>query len=222
MNVNYIKHLEAVTFRMSEDSRLNTSHVSMYLALFLIWNHNRFQNPLSINRSEVMKISKIGAGATYHKCITDLASWGYLNYVPSHNPLKGSLVHLFNFDTSSEQVPIQVANQVTEQHALQVQDASINSIKQKKHLNIKNFNIPKMEEIKDFFLSSKGTDLEADKFFNYYESNGWLVGGKSKMKNWKAAAKNWMANASKFQKFKPPEKETYLNVNQDKDYSVPL
>lgn len=165
-----------------------------------------------------MKISKIGAGATYHKCITDLHHWGYLKYEPSHNPLKGSLVHLFNFDTSSEQVPIQVVNQVTEQHANQVQDASINSIKLKKQSNIKNFSVPKMEEIKEFFQN----DVEADKFFNYYESNGWQV-GKNKMKNWNAAAKNWIANSKKFstQNSSQP-KANHLHVNQDKDYSIPL
>lgn len=206
---------------MAEDTRLNPSHVSMYLALFLIWNHHRFENPLSINRSEVMKISKIGSQATYHKCMNDLHKWDYLKYEPSHNPLKGSLIHLFNFDTSTEQVLEQLPAQVVEQVPVQVVDTSINSIKQKKHINIKNFNLPTVEEIKDFFLSSGGESIEADKFFNYYESNGWQV-GKNKMKNWKAAAKNWMANASKFQKSKPHDSGTYLNVNQNKDYSIPL
>jgi len=35
---------------------------------------------------------------------------------------------------------------------------------------------------------------EAEKFFNYYESNGWRV-GKNPMKNWKTSASNWMINA---------------------------
>ncbi|MCW3808159.1 hypothetical protein, partial [Plebeiibacterium marinum] len=38
---------------------------------------------------------------------------------------------------------------------------------------------------------------------NYYESVGWLVGGKTKMKDWKAAARNWMLNVEKFQKKEP-------------------
>lgn len=217
MNVNYIKHLESAAIRIGEDSRLNASHVSMYLALFLIWNHHRFQTPLSINRSEVMKISKIGSGATYHKCMTDLHQWGYLKYEPSHNPLKGSLIYLFNFDTSTEQVLEQLPEQLVEQ----VLYASINNTKQKKHTNSINFSIPTLEMIKEFFLSAKADVKEADKFFNYYESNGWHV-GKNKMKNWKAAAKNWMANASKYEKSKPPDSGTYLNVNQEKDYSIPL
>jgi len=35
---------------------------------------------------------------------------------------------------------------------------------------------------------------ESEKMFNFYESKGWLV-GKAKMKNWKAAASNWIARA---------------------------
>jgi len=237
MNVNYIKHLEAVTMQMAEDTRLNTSHVSMYLALFLIWNHNRFQNPLSINRSEVMKISKIGARATYHKCITELHQWGYLKYIPSHNPLKGSLIYLFNFGTSSEQVLSQLGGQLPSQ----VLGPSINSINKKKHLNITNmdevdskidqptkskgkiFIPPSLAEVNLFFKEKNKTELEAEKFFNHFESNGWLVGGKSKMKNWQAAARNWILNSEKFNTSsngKP--KPGNLNVNQNKDYSVPL
>jgi hypothetical protein len=243
MNVNYIKHLEAVTMQMAEDTRLNTSHVSMYLALFLIWNHNRFQNPLSINRSEVMKISKIGARATYHKCITELHQWGYLKYIPSHNPLKGSLIYLFNFGTSSEQVVSQPGGQLPSQ----VLGPSINNKNKTKHTNIskgeshspekkknstaipssskthQRFVPPSNEEVKSFFLENKSGTVEAEKFFNHFESNGWLVGGKSKMKNWQAAARNWILNSEKFNTSsngKP--KPGNLNVNQNKDYSIPL
>ena len=240
MNVNYIKHLEAVTLRMADDTRLNTSHVSMYLALFLIWNHNRFQNPLSINRSEVMKISKIGARATYHKCITELHKWDYLKYIPSHNPLKGSLVNMFIFDTSSEQVVSQLPVQLGGQVVSQVLGPSINNINKKKHTNITNkdtvdseidqptkskreiFISPSLEEATLFFKEKNKSDLEAEKFFNHYESNGWLVGGKSKMKNWQAAARNWMLNSEKFQSQKKQPSPGNLNVNQNKDYSVPL
>lgn len=38
---------------------------------------------------------------------------------------------------------------------------------------------------------------EAKKYFNYYQSNGWRV-GKNPMKDWQAAARNWMNNANQF------------------------
>lgn len=83
--------------------------------------------------------------------------------------------------------------------------------------------VPTLDEVKVFFQEKNKTDLEAEKFFNHFESNGWLVGGKSKMKNWQAAARNWILNSEKFNTSsngKP--KPGNLNVNQNKDYSVPL
>jgi 4-alpha-glucanotransferase len=49
-----------------------------------------------------------------------------------------------------------------------------------------------------YFAEKDAPSEEAEKFFNHYESNGWLVGGKSKMKNWQAAARNWLLNSKKF------------------------
>ena len=46
----------------------------------------------------MMKLSKIAAYGTYHKCIKDLQDFGYIEYLPSFNPYKGSLVILFNFE----------------------------------------------------------------------------------------------------------------------------
>ena len=57
---------------------------------------------------------------------------------------------------------------------------------------------PTLEETQIYFLEKNFTEIEAQRFFNYFESNGWLVGGRTKMKDWKAAARNWMLNTKKF------------------------
>jgi hypothetical protein len=80
-----------------------------------------------------MKISKIGSRTTYHRCMKELDNWGYLNYIPSHNPLKGSRVVMFIFETSCEYEDSQVLNQhelqVVGKQVEQVVSPSINSIK---------------------------------------------------------------------------------------------
>jgi hypothetical protein len=43
-------------------------------------------------------------------------------------------------------------------------------------------------------------ETESAKMFNYYESKGWIV-GKSPMKNWKAAARNWLLNSQNSNNF---------------------
>lgn len=51
------------------------------------------------------------------------------------------------------------------------------------------FQKPTIEEIRQFCLE-KGYNVDAEQFFNFYESKGWLV-GKSPMKNWRAAVSTW-------------------------------
>lgn len=95
--MNYIKHLSGFFDRIIQDRDLNPTHISLYIALFQFWNINRFQNPISITRDEVMLISKISSKATYHKCMRELNDKDYLKYEPSFNPYKGSMVILFDF-----------------------------------------------------------------------------------------------------------------------------
>ena len=47
-----------------------------------------------------------------------------------------------------------------------------------------------LEEAITFFKLENFPEIEAHKFFNHFESNGWRVGGKTPMKNWHAAARN--------------------------------
>lgn len=53
-------------------------------------------------------------------------------------------------------------------------------------------NKPTLEECKQYCLE-RNNGVDADKFFNYYESNGWKV-GKNAMKDWKAAIRTWEKN----------------------------
>ena len=48
-----------------------------------------------------------------------------------------------------------------------------------------------MEECMTKFEECGSTRDEGEKFFNFYESKDWHV-GKSKMKKWEAAARNWI------------------------------
>ena len=92
--MNYIKHLNQWMELVSIDDRLTPHHVSMYLALFQLWNKNRFPEKISVCRGEVMQISKIGSSKTYYKCLHALHDYGYIQYYPSFNPLKGSVISI--------------------------------------------------------------------------------------------------------------------------------
>lgn len=80
---------------------------------------------------------------------------------------------------------------------------------------------PTLRELKNHFARNKWPGIEAEKFYNYFQSNGWLVGGKTPMKNWKAATSNWMLNAEKFNNGTKPTAGK-LHATTAKNYSEPL
>ena len=57
----------------------------------------------------------------------------------------------------------------------------------------KAFSKPRAQELGNYFFERGSIDAinQADKFFDFYESKDWKV-GKNKMKDWKAAVRNWM------------------------------
>jgi hypothetical protein len=231
-----------------------------------------------------MRISKISSKATYHKCLKNLHSLGYINYEPSYNPFKGSHVILFNFSDDLKPAPkserkpkneplIELVSEQalnksctsSETGTEQAVVPSINYINNTNILNDKNvLNLekhsknfeeinnssdkivipsavegtqkeekssakkeeklePGIEEVKTYFQENNFPEQEALKFFNYFKSVGWLVGGKTPMVDWQAAAQNWMINAPKFiSNAEQPNRAKQLNTTTDKDYSEPL
>jgi len=245
----------------------------------------------------MMRLSKIAALGTYHKCIKQLQEFGYIVYEPSFNPYKGSLVHLYNFDettvqqtnrkrikkqTSSEQVvnshhikidtgieqalipSINNTNILNNKHGISTKknieefdfkenvivrneatlnyDSDIVEAPEKEKLRKKKsvilsaeqsgaveesfkqkFRPPQLAEIQLYFAEKEAPSEEAEKFYNHYESNGWLVGGKTKMKNWQAAARNWLLNSKKFNPFiASTAKQSHLTATTNKSYQDKL
>ena len=52
------------------------------------------------------------------------------------------------------------------------------------------FTPPTKQDVMDYCQEKGYTDVDVERFMNYYTSNGWMV-GKNKMKDWKAAMRNW-------------------------------
>ena len=329
--MNYIKLLAGFFEKASDDDKLNSTHISMYMALFQFWNINHFQNPISISRNQVMKVSKICSFATYHKCIRELNEYGYLRYLPSYNPYKGSLITLFDLAPDMEDLAFENVKELSGEATLRVdyfnhtnnqtgnpqneeedtknqsgetpenevihteiqtgyddfnpteiqpspvqalvpsinvlnvinvkdKHISENELFQKKNQkkiieNVDNqkekscaqkekiftpeitpskippfgdggaMKIPTIEEVSAHYILKNYDSLEADKFFSYFQSIGWLVGGKAKMKDWKAASRNWILNSQTFNSSKPTPPipiTSKLKVIKNKNYNEPL
>lgn len=65
------------------------------------------------------------------------------------------------------------------------------------------FSKPTLSEIEDF-INENNYIVNATKFFDYYESNGWKV-GRNSMKDWKAAVRSWEAKEQERLREKKPK-----------------
>ena len=77
-----------------------------------------------------------------------------------------------------------------------VKDKDKDKVKDKVKKDVR-FKSPILDEIINYFKKMKYPDYknQAEKFFYFYESKGWMV-GKNKMKNWHMSAGNWNKNNS--------------------------
>lgn len=59
-----------------------------------------------------------------------------------------------------------------------------------------------LEEVLEAFTELGAPD-EGERFWNYYEANGWVQGRGKSIKDWKAAARNWMKNTGRYDQKRP-------------------
>lgn len=299
--MNYIRHLNAFFSYVKTDTRLTSSHVSLYMALFQSWNLNRFNNPFPITREAIMSLCAIGSKNTYHKCIKELHQFGYIFYRASADKFHKSTVHIVKFkgedsDNEQQQLDLFSASNKDEKSTQNPSATIPNSVQLKDSVGIKidtvsvpflTFDSPKfdtvpvpylgllikhkhinnkqereensltqkifsknkklqeginafsappkngtllpsspsasgdfvpakgreglgaclplgmvrpsIDQVQSFFTQNNYPATEAKKFYSHYQSNGWLVAGKTPMKDWQSSAHKWMLNAGKFE-----------------------
>ena len=218
--MNYIKHLNTLFQKVYSDDRLNTSHISLYMAAFQFWNVSRFSPQFYVNREELCRMSKIGSNRTYQKCMNDLHKWKYLSYKPSHNPFKGSQIKMFIFAPTA--TPSNAQTTAPTGSTL-VHQAVNRYIKHDKTIS----NKPKHAmAVFEFFKAKKFPEEEAAAFLLHYDQADWLTSNGEAIQDWQAIAEHWMQlsiaagekrKTRKAQKFKDP-----LQVENQKNYGEPL
>ena len=74
----------------------------------------------------------------------------------------------------------------------------------------KRFEKPTLSQITQYCLE-RNNNVNAEQFYDYYESNGWKV-GKNSMKDWKAAVRTWEKNNYNRKPVNKNNKEDAINV----------
>jgi hypothetical protein len=117
-------------------------------------------------------------------------------------------------DTENENTPIGKEDKVEPERRNPGEVGKKSSAKKESKLSL-----PTAEpDVIEFFREQKFPEIEAKKFFNYYQSVGWKVGKNKTMKNWQAAARNWMLHDRSYKK----QNHDHYHTKTNKDYDQPL
>lgn len=85
------------------------------------------------------------------------------------------------------------------------------SIRESKGRKRAAFTPPTLEEITEF-CTANAISIDAERFFDYYSSNGWMV-GKNKMRDWQAAVRSWSKRDQSFGKPKKEKPERHVSFD---------
>jgi SOS-response transcriptional repressor LexA len=190
--MNYIKHLTGFFEKIKYDNEINPSVISVYIAIFQIWNQNRFKSPINASRDEIMFASKINSTATYHKCIKILEEKGYIIYTPSFSSYTRTSIEILALDDflKPKTKPVQIVNNIrlknekgTEQPLEQGREQPrerLYNIYNNKH--IKTINKHSKQSNKKLFDHTSTEKKEQEYFFEYEEESKKVAQKKDKNK----------------------------------------
>ena len=111
-----------------------------------------------------------------------------------------------NLRQISEKSPPEIEIELEKEIKIEKEIDSSASTKTKR----KRFEKPTLSEIKQYCIE-RGNKVDAQHFYDYYESNGWKV-GKNPMKNWQAAVRTWERSEYRKPTVKKNSKEDAINV----------
>lgn len=80
--------------RIQKDPRVSVVHIGIFSVMAHFCNQSSGTDRCVLFRQDLMKAAKISSPATYYKIINELSEYGYIGYVPSKCPSKGSLITL--------------------------------------------------------------------------------------------------------------------------------
>ncbi|PSL28122.1 hypothetical protein [Chitinophaga ginsengisoli] len=221
LNINFIRHLNAFYALVHEHERLRANDISLYMALFQLWNLEHFPVSLMVNRSLVVRLCGIGSLHTYIQCLKRLDSFGLLTYEPSERPFQQSVIKIVPLEKSdphravkndphmwSNKDPAMGSDSASHTGAIlhHFNNKQINNFinesktarpQKKSKDKIRAPQAPELEAICTYFRAAAQSDKEAELFYFHYKAIGWTMSG-APILDWKAAAEKWISRIPSF------------------------
>jgi hypothetical protein len=235
---NFINHFKSTCEVFADDDRTSYVHVALYMSLFYHWNDEKFMDNMPMNRREVMRTARIGSYKLYYRVLRDLHNWGYITYSPSHYPRVPSRVTIQDPENPVSRSPVGTTVDSTKTPERPPSINNTNSINEtrgnnpapvsekERSVSTRHSRPVDLKEAVDYFREQKQSVLEAEKFYNYYQGNGWARRDRTPIQDWQAVARSWILKIGAFEKEKISTargpQANHLTTNNDKDFAEPL
>jgi hypothetical protein len=139
---------------------------------------------------------KVKQGQVAMSTLTMAGRWGwsrgkvrnFLVYLESSQQISQQKSTLTTLITIINWEEYQIKSQQSEQQKANRKPQSKKG-KEGKEKTISRFTPPILEDVKAY-CKDRGNNVDAEKWFDFYTSKGWMV-GRNKMKDWKAAVRTW-------------------------------
>jgi hypothetical protein len=199
-----------------EHSEVKCQHTALFMWIIELNNRLGWKEQFGIPTNATMEGLHIGNKRTYLDALSDLAKWNFIQIISeSKNQYSSTIISICRskkataLHTALDTALIQHSNGID--HSIEHSSAPIDKQRNKETKKPRNnslvFTPPNENDVYNFMgeysvqkhmqWTDEKINTEAAKFFNYYEANGWKQ-GRNPMKDWKASARNWMVNNSKF------------------------
>jgi hypothetical protein len=199
-----------------EHSEVKCQHTALFMWIIELNNRLGWKEHFGIPTNATMEGLHIGNKRTYLDALSDLAKWNFIQIISeSKNQYSSTIISICRskkataLHTALDTALIQHSNGIDHsiEHSSAPIDKQRNQETKKPRNNSLVFTPPNENDVYNFMgeysvqkhmqWTDEKINTEAAKFFNYYEANGWKQ-GRNPMKDWKASARNWMVNNSKF------------------------
>lgn len=161
----------------------NTFRLFMHLILKANHKDRRFKG-IELKAGSVVTsrdILAIETGLSVRQVRTSLDKLKSTSEVTIKTSSKGTIIQLVNY----EKYQLTTSEATNERPANDQRTTTNKNVKKERSIFIP----PTLQELNSFCLENNLV-LDSERFINFYDSKGWLV-GKAKMKDWKATARNW-------------------------------
>ena len=194
---------------------INVSRVFLHLLITVNWTDKRWRGQVVKRGSITSSYEKLATetGLSVMQVRTAIKKLQSTGEITSKSSNKNTVFIVNNYDlyqvgNKQNNEPVTSKEQTDNIQITTTKESK--EVKKEKNNNIKRFTPPTYEQVSTYCKERNNT-VDAERFYDFYESKGWMV-GKNKMKDWKAAVRNWERSSK--QETKPAKQNQFHNFDE--------